>query len=219
MEIKKHRTFSAQARRNISIGHGGTGILKEELMEKLCQCGCGNNTKPGNRFIIGHNIRGRVQSDEEKIKRSLSLSKSWETDFERKRKSSERFSGDRNPSKNPEIVAKIVKKNKGRKQPRETVEKMRNYLIKLYEEHPEKKKKISEKMKKLWQQKEFQEKVSRAMKSVYKNLEVRNKIREANKRLWQTEDYIKNILERTILIGKGAFLEFLCMILITGMLN
>lgn len=34
----------------------------------LCECGCDEEAKPGNRFINGHNkIRGRHPSDDEKI--------------------------------------------------------------------------------------------------------------------------------------------------------
>lgn len=34
----------------------------------LCKCGCGQEVKPGNRFIHGHNQRGTKASDETKLK-------------------------------------------------------------------------------------------------------------------------------------------------------
>jgi len=58
--IRKKR--SKEHRRKLSIARGGTGILKEELPIQLCECGCGEFVKPGNRFIDGHN--SRVQSFE-----------------------------------------------------------------------------------------------------------------------------------------------------------
>jgi hypothetical protein len=34
----------------------------------LCECGCGREAKPGNRYILGHHAKGRRKSDEEKKK-------------------------------------------------------------------------------------------------------------------------------------------------------
>lgn len=38
----------------------------------LCECGCGQEVKQGNRFICGHNRRGVEASDETRLKMSRS---------------------------------------------------------------------------------------------------------------------------------------------------
>ncbi len=74
----KGKKLTKEQRRNQSIGKGGTGILKEEIKPKLCACGCGEYTKPGNTFIYGHRnkgdlhpLTGRKQTDEHN--RNISL--------------------------------------------------------------------------------------------------------------------------------------------------
>lgn len=190
VNIKKGRGFSQDIRRKLSISHGGTGILKEELEIRLCECGCGNCAKPGNKFVIGHNRQGKKQSNEEKQKRAISLSKSWANDFERKKEQSERMSGDNNPAKRLEAREKISIKGKGKiiSQEQRTINK--EAQLKYWKEHPEKKEENSNIMKKRWQKREFQEKMKISMQKVYNNPEVRNKIVEASKRLWKTKDYI-----------------------------
>jgi hypothetical protein len=190
VNINKGKVFSKDIRRKLSISHGGTGILKEELLISFCKCGCGNYTKPGNKFIIGHNQQGKKQSDEEKQKRAISLSKSWANDFKRKKEQSERMSGDNNPAKKLEVREKISIKGKGKILSQEQRKINKEAQLKYWNEHPEKKKEHSNAMKKRWQKKEFQEKWKSKMKLVYKSVEVRNKIRAASERLWKTEDYI-----------------------------
>jgi hypothetical protein len=161
----------------------------------LCECGCGKYAKSGNRFIAGHNRRGEKQSEKEKRKRAVSLSKSWATDYERKRRQSERMTGEKNPFYGKFHTQDAKNKNRSSQLKRnEDIEvrlKNTERQLKYWENHPEKKKEISNKMKKLWQEKEFQEKWIEGMKSVHGNIEVRNKIGEASKRLWKTEDYIR----------------------------
>jgi putative phosphoesterase len=41
---------------------------KPEAKSKLCECGCGKFTKPGNNYILGHNQRGKPFSQEHKDK-------------------------------------------------------------------------------------------------------------------------------------------------------
>lgn len=161
----------------------------------LCECGCNQYAKPGNRFIAGHNRRGEKQSEKEKRKRAVSLSKSWATDYERKRRQSERMTGEKNPFYGKFHTQDAKNKNRSSQLKRnEDIEvrlKNTERQLEYWKNHPEKKKETSDKMKKLWQGKEFQEKWRKGMKPVYESIEVRNKIGEASKRLWKTEDYIR----------------------------
>ena len=45
------------------------------LFNKLCECGCGQAVKPGNRFVCGHNGKGKNFSKEHKRRLSLSHKK------------------------------------------------------------------------------------------------------------------------------------------------
>ncbi len=55
----KGRKITKEERRKRSVGAGGTGILKEDIEPKLCECGCGEYTTILNGrardFIHGHN--------------------------------------------------------------------------------------------------------------------------------------------------------------------
>jgi len=45
-------------------------------MKKFCECGCGFLVKPGNRFIVGHNNKGKkLNLSEEQIKKKQELAK------------------------------------------------------------------------------------------------------------------------------------------------
>jgi 5-methylcytosine-specific restriction endonuclease McrA len=71
------------------------------IISKLCECNCGQYAKPGNRFILGHNTKG---------KKNLTLS-------ERNKKRN--MKGENNPmfgNKNP-IRSEMNKQNVGEKNP------------------------------------------------------------------------------------------------------
>ena len=64
------RHNSKEMRRNISLGHGGTGILKE-LVSIECLCGCGQLTTKGHRFISGHSARVSSEETREKQRQAV----------------------------------------------------------------------------------------------------------------------------------------------------
>ena len=189
VNIKKRRVFSQDVRRKLSVSHGGTGILKEELEIRLCECGCGNYAKQGNKFIVGHNRQGEKQSNEEKQKRAISLSKSWANDFKRKKEQSNRMSGDNNPAKRPEVRKKISNKTKGVKYSKEKIEQMR-IIGKKNWDRPEYREKMLKARRKVWDDPAYQEKMKISMQKVYSNPEVRKKIGKASRRLWKTQEFI-----------------------------
>ena len=53
-----------------------SGSLQEMDMGKLCECGCGEIVKPGNRFIHGHQSVGKIVTDEHRKRISESKRKS-----------------------------------------------------------------------------------------------------------------------------------------------
>jgi len=65
---------SKETRQKISLGilkyhkNKTKGVLPTS---KLCECGCGNYTTPGSRFISGHNSRCRLEEVAEKISKTL----------------------------------------------------------------------------------------------------------------------------------------------------
>jgi 5-methylcytosine-specific restriction endonuclease McrA len=187
IKIKRRKT-KREIRINLSLSHGGDGILKEDRLVILCQCGCGEYAKPGNKYIIGHNGRGISQTQETKDKRANSLSKSWATDYKRKENQSIRMTGENNPAKKPGVGEKISKANTGRKPSKESIEKGRASLLKKYED-PEFVKMMSESKLKMWQDEDFRKRHAEAMKPVYESLEVRNKIGKTSKELWKTDDF------------------------------
>lgn len=66
----------------------------------LCECGCGLEAKPGNRFIHGHNQRNKKHTP--KSRELMSKNNGM-----KRKENSSRFEGDNNPMRNPEVVAKI----------------------------------------------------------------------------------------------------------------
>jgi len=84
----KIKPRSNQHRINISLSHGGTGILKNKI-SILCYCGCKKITIPGNIYIKGHNRKGKEVTS--KTKKLLS----------------EQKIGNKNPSKKSEVRLKI----------------------------------------------------------------------------------------------------------------
>lgn len=62
--------------------------------KKLCECGCGEEVKPGNRFIWGHNARCR---SEETLRKIGEASKRENLSPEQLRKRSEALKGKNNP--------------------------------------------------------------------------------------------------------------------------
>lgn len=62
----------------------------------LCECGCGLEAKPGNRFIFNHHGRKKLMGDNNPAKRP-----------EVRKKISESKIGDKNPAKRPDVRKKI----------------------------------------------------------------------------------------------------------------
>ena len=65
-------------------------MVKNKQKPKLCECGCGDYAKPGNRFILGHN--GRVITDKTRNKISNSLLKYYNNNPEVKLEMTKRTS-------------------------------------------------------------------------------------------------------------------------------
>jgi hypothetical protein len=105
-------------------GHSSRMQKKKPKPEpRLCECGCGEFANSGNRFIRGHNPIGIQQSEEHKLKRSISmrgktfsnghrakLSKAQQSDETKERAKAtwlEKY-GVTNPSKSEEIKEKKI---------------------------------------------------------------------------------------------------------------
>jgi hypothetical protein len=71
----KHPMENAKSRKKLSES------LKKEVFEtkpqQYCACGCGNITNPGNKYIHGHNIKGKSFTEDHKEKIKLSNIKTW----------------------------------------------------------------------------------------------------------------------------------------------
>ena len=147
-------------------------LIKEKGLSGYCECGCGMiinysyRNKQYNKFINGHNRKGKKFSKEHKIKMSKGLKKYFE---------------------NPEAREKLSKAHKGKKLSEEHKIKMskahkkrfknpgarENHseaLKKYYNENPEARKKISESLKKYYNEdQEAREKNSKGVKKYYEN--------------------------------------------------
>ena len=108
-----------------------TGI-REDMMK--CKCGCTRTVKKGNRYILGHNWKGkkntnlslymkslgdRHPSKRSKFKELMSGTKNpmKRPEIAKKVGDSIRALGDKNPSKRPEVRKKMSEAKKGKKRP------------------------------------------------------------------------------------------------------
>lgn len=100
---------------------------------KLCECGCGNEVKLGNKRLNGHGARGAKRTDEQKehyresftTERRSNLSKRYKENNPMKREDvKDKFRGDKNPAKRADVRQKISDNNSMLHQ--ENIEKIRN---------------------------------------------------------------------------------------------
>jgi len=80
---------------------------------KICKCGCGNLTKPGNTYINGHNksMLGKTHKHKGKSNKELYGEEKAKEISEKIRKTK---IGDKNPAKRPEVRKKISQNRKGK---------------------------------------------------------------------------------------------------------
>lgn len=72
----------------------------KKLLLKMCECGCGEKvSKPGNKFICGHNRnrKGVYLSEEARKKMSVSQLSRWKNDHNNREKLVQRMSGKNHP--------------------------------------------------------------------------------------------------------------------------
>ena len=112
-------------------------------MITLCGCGCGGEPKEGNRYINGHNRRGKVgwnknltKETDERVKRngeniSKALIGRTKEEYDYIQRRAEAMKGDNNPMKHPEVVAKVKGDNAPSKRP-EVRKKISETLIALW---------------------------------------------------------------------------------------
>lgn len=72
-----------------------------DVRDEFCECGCGLKPKPGNRYINGHNFKGKKRPDISGKNNGMFCKKRPE------------ISGNRNPNKCPEARARIRERMKG----------------------------------------------------------------------------------------------------------
>ena len=148
----------------------------EEL--PLCECGCGERvTKPGNRFIHGHNTRWE-----------------WEND---PIASKNRRNGQYEVSQTPEFSRAVSIGTKKALQKPETKKKNRDRMIKRYKD-PEERRRHSEKLKIARNTPESRAKNSRAQKERFKDPKEVEKNRRAAEINWATpgkKEHISKILK------------------------
>ena len=113
-----------------------------EIEIHYCECGCGGVTRPGNRYIRGHNRRNKSVSKKTREKqrkahlvdreirfckcgcggsKEVSINSTWQY-----------FRGHnlrvKNPASDPEVAAKISKSNTGKKRSEESIEKQKESM-------------------------------------------------------------------------------------------
>lgn len=93
---------------------------KTDEIIRMCKCGCGKNTNPGRHFIVGHSMKGRKLTDEQKIHHSNAVTKKHRKALSIRAKTNNpmfkesakaKFRGDKNPAKRLEVRALISKNN------------------------------------------------------------------------------------------------------------
>jgi len=77
---------------------------------KLCECGCGEEVKPRNRFIRGHHVRINhpMKRPEVAAKVSIKILALGEDHPMKRPEVRAKFVGDLNPMKRPEVIAKAI---------------------------------------------------------------------------------------------------------------
>jgi hypothetical protein len=73
MKDKHHKE---ESKIQMSLSKGCDGILKEKISVP-CECGCGQMTNPGSRFIFGHQRIDSTHSDESKLQMSSIAIENW----------------------------------------------------------------------------------------------------------------------------------------------
>lgn len=171
---------------------------------RFCECGCGEYTKSGNRFLYCHHWKGRKHLEETKKKIS-NINIGRVVSLETRKKLSETKIGNKNPffgkTHSPEILRRLSKINKGKKISREIVEKRLKKLI--GRSRPDSvKQKLSEANKGKKLSEETKRKISEKMKGkknslgVHPSNETRRKLSESKKgeksyrfgKTWSQED-------------------------------
>ena len=133
---------------------------------KLCECGCGKYTKPGNRFIVGHNGRGVKVSDIVRKKISETVKKQWENPLRQEKQSELTVK----QWKNPLIRKKMVEgQKKGWKNPLIREKRLKSQ-IKRWED-PSEHEKQSETQMKRWENLSEREKMSKAQKKRFAEID------------------------------------------------
>jgi len=171
----------------------------------LCECGCGEYAKLGNRFLKGHS--SRMKWVREKISKShsgKSLSK------EHKMKLSESHKGEKNhfygKAHSKESIEKISNAHKGKKLSKLHIENLKKSALRG-DDNPAKRsevrEKISEKMKGRVITKEWREKISNAHKGMKHSEETKAKIKTT--RLYGDDNPAKRseVREKISLANKG----------------
>ena len=161
-------------------------INKESKSQpQLCECGCGDYTEPGNRFIHGHNRKNCKASEETKKKQSIALTgrkpsygfKGHKHTKKTKLKQSQNArdsSGENNPNYGKDMSGEN-NPNYGHIASDKTRKKKSDAMLKFYQNNPEKLQEFIESKIKyqrnlsLKEKQEFKEKMSKISRNINTN--------------------------------------------------